>query len=414
WIIALAVVVVVAGAFAMWYREDPVYEATAELRLGPGAAERVVNENQDNSSDAVTEILVMQSPAVRRAVRADLGYVPAVSIEQVEFTEVVTITASAGNAKRAATGANGYARSYIDYRRDQIVDDILAAAQTIQEKIAELDERLASLPAGSEDADRIAGQRVGYAEQLDGLQVSASLADQGGGEIIALATAPGSPENSSPIRNGIAALGIGLVLGIGLAFLREYLDDTIKTKDDLERAAGTAAIGLIPAVPGWRDRSTPRLVAHAQPTSPSAEAYRTLRTSVQFLGVDRPIRTLQVTSAIAAEGKTTTLANLAVTFAQAGHRVVILCCDLRRPRVHRFFGLDNDVGFTSVLVGDASLSDAIQPVPDVPGIAVLASGPPPPNPSELLSSNRAAEVIAALEARCDLLLVDSAPIVPVT
>ena len=130
------------------------------------------------------------------------------------------------------------------------------------------------------------------------------------------------------------------------------------------------------------------LVSLTDPKSPAAEAYRSLRTSIHFLGLDRPIRTLQVTSASAGEGKTTTLANLGVALAQSGQRVVIVSCDLRRPRLHEFFGLSNTFGFTSVLLGDVPLSRAIQPVEEEDRLMLLASGPTPPNPSELLGGRR--------------------------
>jgi len=126
------------------------------------------------------------------------------------------------------------------------------------------------------------------------------------------------------------------------------------------------------------------------------------------------MQTLQVTSPTAGEGKTTTLANLGVTLATAGKRVVIVCCDLRRPRIHEFFGLSNKVGFTSALVGERPVSAALQAVPGMPRLRLLASGPLPPNPSELLSSRRAADMFAALGADADIILIDSPPVLPVT
>ncbi len=151
-----------------------------------------------------------------------------------------------------------------------------------------------------------------------------------------------------------------------------------------------------------------------RPKSAAAEAYRTLRTSIQFVALDRPLRIIHVTSAGAGEGKTTTLANLGIAMASAGDRVCMCCCDLRRPRIHEFFGLDNTVGFTSVILGQESATGAIQRVPNVPYLSLLASGPLPPNPSELLASERAAEVIRSLAAMYDIVLLDSPPVLPVT
>ena len=244
--------------------------------------------------------------------------------------------------------------------------------------------------------------------------VGISVVQGGGNQVLAEASVPTTPINAGPTRNILAGLVLGLVLGIALAFLREYLDDTVKTKEDLEVAAGLTVVGLIPALPDWKKKDATPLVSHLQPRSPAAEAYRSVRTSVEFLSLDQTIGSIQVTSALASEGKTSTLANLAVTFARAGQRVIVLCCDLRRPRVHEFFGLSNRVGFTSVLLGDTPIATAIQAADaDLP-IGLVASGPLPPNPAELLASRRAVDVIEDLDRRCDLLLIDSPPILPVT
>jgi capsular exopolysaccharide synthesis family protein len=132
------------------------------------------------------------------------------------------------------------------------------------------------------------------------------------------------------------------------------------------------------------------------------------------MGLDRPMRTIQITSSNASEGKTTTLTNLGVVLARAGQRVILVCCDLRRPRLNTFFGLPNTVGFTSVLLGDTPLSAAMQQVPGEQRLLLLSSGPLPPNPSELLSSKRTTELLAALQANCDVVLIDSPPVLPVT
>jgi capsular exopolysaccharide synthesis family protein len=171
---------------------------------------------------------------------------------------------------------------------------------------------------------------------------------------------------------------------------------------------------MVPRVEDWKDRERPELVSIHAPKSAAAEAYRTLRTSVQFVGLDRPLRMIQVTSPVAGEGKTTTIANLGVALARAGKRVVMVDCDLRRPRIESFFGLPNELGFTNVLVGDATLPQAAQPLPGEPRLAILPAGPPPPNPSELLSTRRAHEILTALREEADYVLVDSPPVLPVS
>lgn len=159
--------------------------------------------------------------------------------------------------------------------------------------------------------------------------------------------------------------------------------------------------------------SAEQLVTHFNPRSPVSEAYRQLRTNIQFSSLDRPLRTLLVTSTGPQEGKSTTLANLAVTVAQTGSSVLVVDCDLRRPTLQRIFGVRNDRGLTSML-----LSDSLDVVPklstDVPGLAVLPSGPLPPNPAELLASRRMTEVIERLTREAEMVIFDSPPVVAVT
>ena len=149
------------------------------------------------------------------------------------------------------------------------------------------------------------------------------------------------------------------------------------------------------------------------PESAASESFRSLRTSIRFLHLGRSARVLQVTSPSAGEGKTSTLANLAVTMAGTGQRVCVVCCDLRRPRLHEFFGKDRSVGFSSVITG-TPLVEALQPVEAVPGLYLLAAGPTPPNPAELLASDPVNQIFADLKATFDLVLVDSPPLLPVT
>jgi non-specific protein-tyrosine kinase len=189
----------------------------------------------------------------------------------------------------------------------------------------------------------------------------------------------------------------------------------VKSKEDLERSGVTAPVlGLIPSVAEWRNHAQARAVSLTDPSSAAAEAYRNLRNSIQFHRLEHHMTTLQVTSPSSAEGKTTTVANLGVALARAGQRVVVMSCDLRRPRLHDFFGLSNKVGFTSVLWGDVTLQDAVQFASGVDRLAVLPSGPVPTDPSELLVSKRATEVFDALKEGTDIVLVDSPPVLPVS
>ncbi|MEY2404229.1 MAG: tyrosine-protein kinase, partial [Acidimicrobiaceae bacterium] len=448
-IIVVAIVVTTLCSLLLTVRQASTYEASADVLLQPKISEQAFGGRSGSGlasiTDADTEIQVMQSGSVLGLVTDALGHSPTVTITKLGATAVARITASAGSAESAAHDANTYASTYVESRRQGTIDDLLAASTQLQSKLADLDRQLADLnkPLDELDAEiastsdpktratlqtqraalvsqlngdstSIQSRRATYADQLDQLQVATNLTVTGGAQVVSQAVEPSSPVSPKPLRNGGIALGMGLVMGLGLAFLFDHLDDRIHGKVDVERASGgLTVVGLIPAVPGWRDRSFAELITIDLPNSASAEAYRSLRTSLQFLGLERETKVVQVTSSTSGEGKTTTVANLAVALADAGKRVIVVDCDLRRPRIHTFFGLDHDLGITSVLLGDTPLADAVRPAPGESRLAVLSSGPVPPNPSELLALRRFSELIDAFKAESDYVLIDSPPVLPV-
>jgi succinoglycan biosynthesis transport protein ExoP len=235
-------------------------------------------------------------------------------------------------------------------------------------------------------------------------------------------TVPVSPV--VPLNLGVGA-ATGLLLGVALAIGREQLDRSIKTPDDLERAHGLLFLGLLPALEspvGNRKGavvaapvgdSPPELIVHFQPNSGTAEAARALRTNILYMSPDHPFQTLLVTSAGPSEGKTTVATCIAVAMAHAGHRVALLDCDMRRPRVHKVFGFRNDLGVTTALIDLDSVGGIIHDTV-VPNMKVICTGPIPPNPSELLHSDAFARLLADLKTRFDRIIIDSPPIVPVT
>ena len=415
-IVLLGVLAVFVPVVLLSLVQTPIYEAQAELLIQDRSSETLFDPNSGVRNDPArqiqNELHIIESPPVRDAVREKLGSVPDVSATPIGQTDLVRVAATSTDPARAAEVANAYTDAYIAHRREQAVDDVLKASEQVQGKISELQKQIDVAPP--EQREELVRAQSLFKQKLDQLQVDGAL-KQGGAQLVTPAVTPTTAVSPRPLRNGLLAVFVGLLLGICLAFLLNYLDDSVRTKDDFERVApGLPVLGMIPVVSGWKTKDRPFLVSTHDPMSPAAEAYRTLRTSVQFLGLDQPMRILQLTSANAREGKTTTLANLAVALAGAGQRVLVVCCDLRRPRIHEFFGLGNEVGFTSALLGKVPLADAIQAVPDQPGIDLLASGPLPPNPSELLSSNRTAEVLNTLRVEYDIVLVDSPPILPVT
>lgn len=434
WSIVACAVVVVGAALVTSLLQTPVYLGTTKVLLQPVSTATLFNPSTGQRNDPAravdTQIQVIKSEPVRAAVRRQLGVAPPVSATAVGQTDVIDVSVQSTKAAVAARAADAYATAYIDFSRKKAVDDLLAASQQIQAKVDDLQRQIDALDARADQApppqqaavredvkaekDQLIQQQGTFKQRLDQVQVDANLST-GSAQLVTPASTPTSPIKPTPLRSAVLALVVGLLLGVGLAFLRDHLDDSVKTKDDLDRAAGgMAVIGVIPAVSGWKAREEPRVVSLTDTRSAATEAYRTLRTSIQFLGLDRPLGVLQVTSPGAEEGKSTTLANLGVAMAAMGQRVVIVCCDLRRPRIHEFFGLDNSVGLTSVLLGHDPLLDAVQEVEAQPRLSLLASGPLPPNPADLLSAQRTADVLTALRAHADMVLIDCPPVLPVT
>ena len=206
----------------------------------------------------------------------------------------------------------------------------------------------------------------------------------------------------------------GLILGLAAAFLRDSLDDAVTTKETAEEFGGSTVLAAVPMVTSWKKRDRPLVVSLARPMSPAAEAYRSLRTSLQFARQERDLHTILVTSPAAAEGKTSTLSNLGAMFAQTGQRVVLVSCDLRKPRLGQFFGIDEKAGLTTAILGEQPVEELIQAVPGDDNLWLLGSGELPPNPAELLNGRRIQEVFAALRELFDLVLIDSPPVLPVT
>jgi non-specific protein-tyrosine kinase len=434
WTIVLVTLIAVGVASVSSSLQTPVYEATAQLLLQPRSTESLFDPNGAQRSEPAralqTEMEVLKSRPVKAAVERRLGNAPDVSVVSVGQTDVIEVRARHTDPEAAAAVANTYAVAYIDFRRNQAIDDILAAGKELQAKIDNLQAQITPLNDQINRADpktrpylesrlrpqmdSLRSQQVLFKQKLDQLQVDAAL-KTGGAQLVTPAISSNRAVEPRPTRTAALALVVGLIVGVALALLFDYLDDSVKNREDLERVLPHVPIlGLIPGIPGRKDRDAPKLISSTSPNSPATEAYRSLRTSVQFLGLDSPIELLVVTSPSAVEGKTTTLANLAVALARAGQRTIAVCCDLRRPRLHEFFGLDNSVGFTSVLLGEAPLSEALQSVPGEANLRLLASGPMPPDPSELLSSSRAAELLGSLRRQADIVLIDTPPVLPVT
>ena len=202
---------------------------------------------------------------------------------------------------------------------------------------------------------------------------------------------------------------------MAIIVIATYFDDSVKTTEDVEEATGLPTLGAIPRMPGGRGRSEIyQLATLLYPRSAAAEAYRTVRTNLEFASVDEPIQSLLVTSAGPGEGKSVTAANLAIAFAQAGRKVLLVDADLRKPGVHALFNLGNDRGLTNLLRGDDTRWESVVQPTEQEGLRVLTTGVQPPNPAELLGSQRMKRVLEKLAAAHELLIIDSPPLLIVT
>jgi len=447
WLVLACVVLAAGAAFGASKLQTPIYQARASLIVQQKATEELFKPGTGVDSftqdrNVKTEIKVLESQPIQDVVTSELGgKVPGVNGGQESGTNILTAAVSSTDKELARKAANAYAVAYINTRRTQAVDDVLAAAKQVGAKVQEFQAQLDGVDTKIEeltkqDAARLAkdpksqpspelgplraerasadGLRSTFKQKLDQLQVD-SAQKTGGAQLVEQARLPKQPISPKPLRNSVLGGLLGLLIGMGLVFLLDQLDDDLRSKEDVEAASGgLAVLGLIPEVDQWKDRTIALVSDATKEERVAAEAYRALRTSVLFLGLDRQMRSIQVTSPLQGEGKSTTTANLAVTLAQAGTRVIAMCCDLRRPRLHEFFGLSNEKGFTSVLLGLDPLKDVVQQVPGIANLKLVASGPVPTNPSELLLSERAANIITVLQTQCDVLLLDCPPVLPVT
>jgi tyrosine-protein kinase Etk/Wzc len=271
------------------------------------------------------------------------------------------------------------------------------------------------------------------------------VAQLGNVRLIDPAKPPKNPIKPRKKLNMLLGAMIGLGLGIGLTFLLEYVDNSLRTIEDLERM-GLTVLGSIPRIKeeeavkrmkilpstnGGHNGSTnghaahgatvhqeakriaARLITHFAPKSPISEAYRSVRTNIQYTRLDKSLRALLVTSPGPSEGKSTSGANLAITMAQMGSRVLLVDTDLRRPVLHSIFKLDKRLGLTNVLVGRNTLDEAVQRT-EIENLSLLTSGPLPPNPSELLGSSAMRQTLEEIKRKYDFAIFDTPPIIAVT
>jgi polysaccharide biosynthesis transport protein len=455
-VVALSMLAALALAVVVSFAMTPTYEATSELLLQRTASEELlvdelgqVRSSADAEREINNEIRLIESQSVREAVEdrydgpLDVDRVRA-SAASSDSNDVIDVSVRSADAGAATDLVNLYAETYIDVRRERQIDELLAASDEIQTRLDDLrgqiaevgqplddiNARIAAAPADSPERTELEDERNAILPQvlpelaplqsresalrgqLEQLQVTQDLAQAGGVEVLDAADEPSSPVSPNTVANVVVGGLIGLIGGIVVALLVDRLDDSVRSKETVEQITGLPTLGVIPNRDGAS--SSIDLVGLDDPTSPAAEAYRLLRTSVRFLGLDTPVRTILVTSAAASEGKTVTAANLAIALAQGDDHVLLVGADLRRPRVHELFGSPERPGLTSVLVGESTTENAVYGIEEASGLHLMPPGPAPPSPAELLDSERARELFASFAQTYDTVVIDSPPVLPVT
>jgi capsular exopolysaccharide synthesis family protein len=442
WIIVLSIAVVAVIALYMSYTTTPLYSTSARLVYQKNDLELAVSgiglnvyDYDKDRSIATAVAAIKNSETMAEAVKTalDTELQPStlrgmVSVSVGEGSDLVDISAVSTDAQEAAKVANAYALEFIIYRQNADRATVAAASAVVKTQLDSLSQ---------EDLQGDYGLIL--REKLETLRILEAMQD-GRFTLMREAAVPGSPYTPQTKRNLILAVVVGLVLGIGLAFLVEYLDKRIKDEKSLERASGLPVLASIPAVGGkWKsakkgERSA-EVIGFEGSSSVLLESFRTLRSSLQYFETDEGPRTLLITSGLPQEGKTVTTVNLAISLALSGQRAIVLEADLRKPMIHKYLNLDNKVGLSSVLSGQSSIAGAMQLVlmedflPESArkahgenidtgilrkNLYCVTSGPLPPNPAELLASTRMANVIKELKQLCDFLLIDTPPVLPVS
>ncbi len=426
---------IVAGATSMLYvrmRPD-IYQSHATLVVGSAMR----NPNPDNMSLQMGAYLarsyaeMAKRSTVQDATKAALQmeWLPEYSVLANPDSQLIEVTVTDSDPARAQVvatelvhqlvqmspgGADAESRNrFAQEQLTRMEGDISATEMEIANRRDELAKATSARQIVSLEGEasaletKLSSLRANYVALLSSTRDGAVNAIN----VLEAPNLPTMPEASSGILLVLLATVMGGILATTGAYLLDFLDDSIAIPDQAEESLGLAMLGTVPALTAAEGASPGHmLVMRSDPHTVAAEAFRVLRANVLFASVDTPVQILQITSPSPGDGKSSIAANLAVAMAQAGKRVILVDGDLRRPEQHRLFGLRNNSGVTSALIGDENaLASAIQGTA-VPGLSVLTSGPLPPNPAELLGSRRMAALLETLRGLCDLLIVDSPPV----
>ncbi len=278
--------------------------------------------------------------------------------------------------------------------------------EAVKAEAFEVEKKRVELDRFKQDADNARRQYDSVYKRLKDIELS-GLVRTSNVRVLDDALPQLAPVRPNVPRGVMMGVAMGLLLALGLAFALEFLDSSVTSQADIEERLGLTFLGFVPSIPS--SAASPDLHIHREPRSIIAECMRAIRTNVLFMSPDKPFRRMLVTSSGPQEGKSTTTINLGIAMAQSGNRVLIVDTDMRRPRLHRAFGVPNDVGVSSLVVGEEKLDAAIKTT-EVPGLFVMPCGPIPPNPAELLHTRAFSELLDKLGERFDKVLLDSPPV----
>lgn len=429
WIVVATFIMVVGGTGLVTWRLTPVYESTARVEVQPTSsssseASKVLESLVDPTRGLQTQVELVRSQAVLELAAKELGLPSTdelgrgLSVELLEDTQIVEIRVQHERPDEARDWANSIADAYITFRRERALETSLLASEAISRDIETVKARITEIDAQSEHpakAISLKAERERAVAQLNALEAQlqvlpdADAVRRGGGTIISAAETPTVPVHPRKALNLAVAAVLGAILGLALAFLAENLDDRMKSPEEVEERVGAPVLGYIPLVKEWADTHQSTVASESHTTSGAAEAYRTLRTNLRFVSLERPLRTVLVTGAVAEAGKSTCAANLAAALARGGDKVVLVSADLRRPSIHRFFGLTNSRGLLDALSPEFPLEQALQEN-EIPNLRVLAAGGLPPNPTEILESTRFGQILSQLKSLADFVVIDAPPV----
>lgn len=435
WLILLAVVLAGGAAYLLSINSPKVYRASARLLIdqapGSGGGNEYTQILVEQRLATTYVELIKLSPVLEETVdRLNLPFgagtlASKLTVSAPPETQLIVIGVEDTDPERAALIANTVGLVFIDQNEERQSARFVDSIASWQERLVELRDEIEQMetqindygePASAEAEAELSRMQtslreaeIRYTEAFNNLEELRVEEAKGSNNVIMVepARVPGSPIRPRPMLNTIFAAVAGGIAATVLVFAVDHLDDTVKAPSQLEEETGLSTIGAIAIIKGGDQEH--RLVTQHLPRDPVSEAYRVLRTNLSFAAIDEGLRSILITSASPSEGKSTTVANLAVVLAQAGKRVIVIDSDLRRPTQHKLFGVPNHEGLTTALIsGETALSQYVQETP-VANLRILTSGPVPPNPAELLSSQRMSQIIGQLQDLADTIIFDTPP-----